>query len=632
MKEKTLHNTPYIKGNNVGCWRKLLQQVLSKSIYLLLLCCTTSIAKAQNLESLSSADLYRVIAQLENESNYDQAAQGYRLLAERDLAEVENLDRAIKNYLEAQKLFRRAGDSVNMYQVIADLGRLYCGSEYYLEAVDMFERVRSYAERSQDTLVQARMLQQIGEIYIARNMIQEASDYFLRASRMNLLLKDTLLSTINRLTITALTGRKNIFSDQPDSVKLELTTFDSIRYQSFLPSIHLHVGMYNMQAKKYQLALYYFTQGLKLAGNNVFVKRELFRKQADVYEKMNDYPAALAVMKTYNAFNDSLTDANRSMNIQTMLNKYKENEQASELKEMTRDRNITALKSRMSFLVRNALLVAVVLMLIVSYFVIRGYQERLNQNQIITQQNEEINERKIIELESNLKIETMSSMLQGQEVERERIARDLHDSLGGLLSTVKLHFDAIQAKNPDITHQKEYSKAYNLLDEACNEVRTISNNMQPGALLKMGVIPAIKDLINRIESEDTPHIEFIHFGALNDLPTNLTLQLYRIVQELLYNSIKHAQAKEILIQLIRNDEDIEIMVEDDGKGYDPNEVKKGMGTENVSARVNFLKGEISVHSEIAVGTTTMITLPYAALPDEKALSNGGETQPYDQIR
>lgn len=587
---------------------------------------------SQELESLSSADLYRLIAQLENESNYEQAAQAYRLLAERDLAEVENLDRAIRNYLEAQKLFKRSGDSTNMYQVVADLGRLYCGSEYYLEAIDMFERVRAFAEREQDTLTQAQMLQQIGEIYIARNMIQEASDYFLRASRMNLMLQDTLLSNINRLTISALTGRKNIFSDQPDSIKLELSAFDSIRYQSFLPSIHLHVGMYNMHVKKYKLALYYFTQGLELADDDVFVTRELMKKQAEVYEKMSDYPAALAVMKSYNVFNDSLSDASRSKNILSLLNKYKENEKVSELKEMTLDRNITVWKLVAQKVLSYALIVGAIIMLIVTYLIIRGYQERLNSNQIITKQNEEINKRKITELESNLKIETMSSMLQGQEVERERIARDLHDSLGGLLSTVKLHFDAIQAKNPDITHQKEYSKAYNLLDEACNEVRTISNNMQPGALMNMGIIPAINDLINRIESEDTPHIEFIHYGALHDLPTHFILHLYRIVQELLYNCIKHAQAKEILIQIIRDDEDIEITVEDDGKGFDPAAARKGMGTENVRARVNFLKGEISVHSEIGVGTTTLITIPYSTQSREQEHLNDEEVHPYDQIR
>ncbi|MFZ1679337.1 MAG: ATP-binding protein [Saprospiraceae bacterium] len=580
------------------------------SVMMFLLFPFRSVAQPTINDQMSKAELYRQITQLEQIGDYSTAAEAYRLIAEKDLAEIENLDKAIKNYIEAQKLFEKAGDSVRMYQTINDLGHLYSGSEYYLEAISMFEKVKSYAARTLDTLTQARMLQQIGEIYIARKQVSEASHYLEQASKLNLQIQDTLLSVINQLTITALTGHKKMFSDLPDSMRLELSKYDSIRYESFLPSIHLHVGMYNMRAKKYKLAEYYFHQGLKLSGHDTFVKRELYRYLSECYEKMNDYPAALSVMKTYNNFNDSLNDASKSSSIQQMLLNTKNIERETEFQEMARDKNITELKSTISKVTSYGSVVAVIIMLIVSYIFIRSFQQRLYANQIITEQNEELTRRKISELETNLKIETMSSMLTGQEVERERIARDLHDSLGGLLSTVKLHFDAIQVKNPEITNQKEYSKAYTLLDAACAEVRTISNNMQPGALLKMGIVPAIKDLINRIESEDMPHIEFIHYGALHDLPTSIILHIYRIVQELLYNCIKHAHAKEILIQLIRNEEDLEIMVEDDGKGYEPAEVKKGMGTENVSARVNFLKGEISVYSVIGTGTTSTITIPY----------------------
>ena len=597
-----------MKDAFVSTLRRLRTSAL---LALMLILLSATAVKAQINDNLSNAELYRLIAQLEQQGKLSEAAEAYRIIAERDLSEIENLDRAIKNYIEAQKLFRRAGDSLRMYQTITDLGRLYCASEYYLEAVSMFERVESYAERSLDTLLAARMLQQIGEIHIARNEPREASRYFERASKLNLSIQDTLLSTINQLTITALTGRKQLFQDLPDSLSIELSKYDSIRYQSFLPSIHLHVGLYNMHAKKYKLAQYYFTQGLRLAGNDVFVKRELMRMQAECYEKMDDISSALRVMKAYNHFNDSLNEASRSASMEQTMLKYKDIQRETELQEMARDRNITVLKSRMQKVVSYALIVGAVIMLIVTYIIIRSYQSRLNANQIIAMQNEELNRRKISELETQQKIETINSMLQGQEAERERIARDLHDGLGGLLSTVKLHFDAIQAKNPDIAGQKEYNKAYNLLDTACNEVRTISNNMQPGALLKMGIVPAIRDLVNRIESEDTPHMEFIHYGPLQDLPVGVTLNIYRIVQELLYNCLKHSHAREILIQLIRNDEDLEIMVEDDGRGYDPAEVKKGMGTENVAARVNYLKGEISVHSESGVGTTTTITIPYA---------------------
>lgn len=595
---------------------------MALSMAILMLFIFPSKTFTQNYEQMSSAELYRLIAQLDQSGQDREAAHAYRILAERDLSEIHNLDRAIKNYIESQKLYERAGDTAMMYQTITDLGRLYSGSEYYLESINMFERVRGYAERTQDTLLQARMLQQIGEVYIARNQVKEAIRYLEAASDLNLLIQDTILSTINDLTITALTGRKNIFSEQPDSMQLHLSRYDSIRYQPFLPSIHLHVGMYNMYAGKYNLAIYYFRQGLKLAGHDTFVKRELYRKLAECYERMADYSSALEVMKAYTNFNDSLSEASKSASIQQILLKYKVNQRETDLVDMERDKNLSELYSTIQKGTSYGLLFGVVIMLIVSYIIIRGYQVRLNVDQIIAKQNEEINQRKINELESDLKIETMNSMLQGQEVERERIARDLHDSLGGLLSTVKLHFDAIQAKNPEITNHKEYNKAYTLLDEACSEVRIISNNMQPGALLKMGIVPAINDLINRIESDETPHIEFIHYGALNNLPIVLTLHIYRIVQELLFNCLKHASAKEILIQLIRNEEDLEIMVEDDGSGYEPSEVRKGMGTENVSARVHFLKGEISVHSVIGTGTTSTITIPFnSEMADQEALSS-----------
>lgn len=598
-----------------------IKSVFRIVLLLCLLFCLPLMLFGQVGKHLSNAELYRLSAQLEQEGHYSDAAEAYRIIAERDLAELENLDRAIKNYIEAQKLYSRAGDSLKMYQTVTDLGRLYCGSEYYQEAIKLFDQVKAFADRNLDTLLSARMLQQIGEVHIARGEFQEAAQFLDRASRLNLSIQDTLLSTINQLTITAITGRKANAVSAPDSFSFELNRFDSVRYKTFLPSLNLHVGMYNMHAGKYKLAMYYLSQGLKLAGNNTFVKRALYQKQVECYELMGDYPAALDVMKVYSSFSDSLNDASRTASMQETMLKYMDIERETELQEMARDRNITVLKSRMQKVLSYALLVGVVIMLIVSYIIIRSYQQRLNSNQIIARQNEEITARKINELESNRKIETISSMLQGQEVERERIARDLHDSLGGLLSTVKLHFDAIQTKVPELSDQKEYNKAYNLLDAACNEVRTISNNMQPGALLKLGIVPAIKDLVNRIESEETPHIEFLNYGTLNDLPIGVNLNIFRIVQELLYNSLKHAQAKEILIQLIRNDEDIEIMVEDDGIGFDPQQIKKGMGTENVAARVNFLHGEISIHTDKGVGTTTTITIPYSKeLADKEVFS------------
>ena len=131
-----------------------------------------------------------------------------------------------------------------------------------------------------------------------------------------------------------------------------------------------------------------------------------------------------------------------------------------------------------------------------AYMIITFYQQKLSSNQIITTQTEMINQQKIKELETNLKIESMQSMMKGQELERERVAKDLHDSLGGMLSAIKLKLEAMHM-GEDNHHHKDHGKLQQLLDDACQEVRNISSNLQPGALEQLGLIEALGDLINK---------------------------------------------------------------------------------------------------------------------------------------
>ena len=126
------------------------------------------------------------------------------------------------------------------------------------------------------------------------------------------------------------------------------------------------------------------------------------------------------------------------------------------------------------------LVFGLLLLMLSIYFIIKFYSDRIKSTRIITEQKEEINQQKIRELEDNIKMSSMRSVIEGQEIERERIAKDLHDSLGGLLSTIKLQFDNVRSKRNDLSDMKEYNQAHKLLDTAVDEVRTISRNLQPG--------------------------------------------------------------------------------------------------------------------------------------------------------
>ena len=210
-----------------------------------------------------------------------------------------------------------------------------------------------------------------------------------------------------------------------------------------------------------------------------------------------------------------------------------------------------------------------------------------------------ISKMKGIEVDKNMHIGTLNALINGQELERQRISRELHDGVGTMLSRIKF----LMGKGTST------EKITQLIDDTCSEVRTISGNLQPHALENFGLIGALQDFVSRY-SIVRPTIIFQHFGQPIDLGINKNLMIYRIIQELTTNSLKHANANEILIQIIFSSENFTITVEDDGIGFDEKTTKtEGNGWKNIHSRVNFLQGQLNLHSEVNTGTSVTIVLP-----------------------
>ena len=196
------------------------------------------------------------------------------------------------------------------------------------------------------------------------------------------------------------------------------------------------------------------------------------------------------------------------------------------------------------------------------------------------------------------------------ETERSRLAKDLHDGLGGLLSGIKLTLNGVADKVP----QKEtalFNKALNQLDTAISEMRRVAHNMMPEALLKFGLGEAIQDLCDGINESNAVKMKYIQMGSLQALTQSAEIVLYRIMQELTNNALKHAEAKNIFIQITKHQKGFSITVEDDGKGFDYKIPVNGesAGLKNVRSRVEYLKGNLSIDSEKGKGTSVVIEMP-----------------------
>lgn len=198
------------------------------------------------------------------------------------------------------------------------------------------------------------------------------------------------------------------------------------------------------------------------------------------------------------------------------------------------------------------------------------------------------------------------------EVERTRIAKDLHDGLGGLLSGIKLTLSSMKG-NVVVSGENAntFKRAINQLDNTIVEMRRVAHSMMPEALLKFGLSEAIEDYCDGINESGTVKIKFTKLGAALHLEKATEVTLYRIVQELSNNAIKHAQSQNIFIQLARHERGITLTIEDDGKGFDAKKLSifKGDGLKNVQSRVDYLKGHFEIQSTPGNGSSFTIEIP-----------------------
>ncbi len=232
-------------------------------------------------------------------------------------------------------------------------------------------------------------------------------------------------------------------------------------------------------------------------------------------------------------------------------------------------------------------------------------------NKKLSVQKELNYQQRLKDIEQQHQLTITTAMLKGEEQERNRIARDLHDGLGGMLAGVKINLSGlagatVQDMDPGL------NKVIGQLDNSVNELRRIARNMMPETLLKFGLETALKDLCESVMAEQM-HVDFQSFGIETDIPLEKQITIYRIVQEILSNAVRHAQATRIVLQCSQNGDTFFVTAEDNGKGFntDAREQKQGMGLSNIRNRVDYLKGKLEIVSAINEGTTINIELNVA---------------------
>jgi two-component system NarL family sensor kinase len=230
-----------------------------------------------------------------------------------------------------------------------------------------------------------------------------------------------------------------------------------------------------------------------------------------------------------------------------------------------------------------------------------------------------LQEQKIAELEKERQLLATRSVLLGQDEERKRLAKDLHDGLGGILSVAKYSFTNMK-QNFIITGENAdaFDKSMGYLDKSIRELRRVAHNMMPEALIEFGLVTALKDYCNSITNSGALKITYQAFELTDDsIPASSASVIYRIIQELINNILKHAHATTAAIQLVRRTDALSITVEDNGKGFDVGSLKTsaGIGFLNLRNRVSYLEGTVDIQTSPGRGTFISIEIPNITNPN-----------------
>ncbi|HAT66003.1 MAG TPA: hypothetical protein DCS66_15635, partial [Flavobacteriaceae bacterium] len=333
------------------------------------------------------------------------------------------------------------------------------------------------------------------------------------------------------------------------------------------------------------------------------VKLDVLLKMTTIQFEAKNYKDAYTYKTKETTLRDSVNSERMQRNIAELEVKFDTEKKERKILEQ----NLTIEKETREKNQILYLLIGLGILLLLSFFF---FQKRLKDQKTIATQKQALKDQEIKELQQKNKLLALNSMIEGQEAERLRIAKDLHDSLGGLLSTVKAHFTTIQKEIEQLEELNITAKTNSLIDEACIEVRRISHNMMPHALSISGLQGAVEDIAENLRDEG-----YEATLEVNHLPEKIEatkeVMIYRLVQEIISNIRKHAEAKSVLIQILGYKKELNLIIEDDGKGfiYDEAMEKGGLGLKSINSRVQFLDGTISWDSQPNKGTSVTINIP-----------------------
>ncbi|MBX2842128.1 MAG: sensor histidine kinase [Flammeovirgaceae bacterium] len=509
-----------------------------------------------------------------------------------------NYEKSLFYFVEALKICDQHIILDTKARILNNLGRLNESLGDYQSAIENYRESCKIKERINDKQGIAVALNNMGLSFLNLEMYDSALFYFNQS-------KDIFKSEDIPIKLGMIQNNIGLVLLEEGKFDLAKSSFEKslISYEypnneerGFSPLNNL--GEVSRLQGENEKALQYFYQANTIAQKFPLKEKEadLFENLAKTHEAMGVLDSALFYQRAFTSLRNELISEDKNRTIANLKIQYEVDKKDQQLQLLGAQTSLQALKL-------NSMIIILIVVIVGGFFGFRYYHQRM-----------ELSLQTVNVLLQDQEIKSKDAMMEGQQVERQRIAEDLHDRLGGLLATLKLNFQALENKILDIQveNRNQYVKTNRLLDEAYEEVRAVSHNLVSGSLTKYGLKSALEDLRDTIRKAKGIEFDFLTYGFDNRLSTKIEISLYKTIQELVNNILKYAKASKVTIQMNQYpDGTLNIMVEDNGLGFDVEKAKKkgGLGLHNIQRRVTSLNGTFNIDSAKGRGTTIIIDLP-----------------------
>ena len=521
----------------------------------------------------------------------------------------ENYYEALSYFFEALKYYERDKGFLTYY-LYTDMSNIYLKLNNLQQAAWYAEKaIALSAEKGFNNAYKAGAYLVLTEVLVERRQLSLASYYL---DKVQPFVPDSTEMLVN-FSYYQKRGEINYLLQKYDSsfvyyqqaAKYAQITGHNLNKTAalyFLSSSALKIGKLDI-AKKYADENLALAEKLNATGGKINALMNL----SDYYYRTNNPGKAYEFLQRAANLKDSMLSETNIKQINTLSAIYESDKKQKEILQLRNEKEVQQIAVKEKSTLNRIFIATIVGLLIFGYLFYRDFKK----GQQIANQQQEIQQQKISELQKDKQLLTVDAMLRGQEEERSRMAKDLHDGLGGMLSGVKLSFVNLKEKLLlPAEYQVNFERSINQLDNTISELRKIAHNLMPEVLVNFGLEEALKDFCRSMQISSGITIVYQQFGENRKLNSQAEVNIYRIVQELVNNALKHAGAKQIIVQLTKNEHKTTVTVEDDGRGFDTKTtgVKKGAGLSNIKNRINYFNGVLDIVSDPGNGTSVSIEL------------------------